>query len=120
MKKTITISVGSVAEAARDVIEAWHRAERGEAFETPQAEILFTDLETLLKTLTPQRFRLLRQLRHRGPCSIRALARTLQRDYKNVHRDVTELLRLGLIDKDEQGQVWVPWDEIDARLDLAA
>ena len=50
----------------------------------------------------------------------RALAKALGRDYKNVHRDVTELLRLGLIEKNEAGRILVPWDEIDAHLDLAA
>ena len=64
--------------------------------------------------------RLLRQLHQMEPSSIRALAKALGRDYKNVHRDVTELLRLGLIEKNEAGRILVPWDEIDARLDLSA
>ncbi|HEB78285.1 MAG TPA: hypothetical protein ENI90_07150 [Methylothermaceae bacterium] len=120
MKKTISITIGSVEEAAQEVIDAWHRVERGEKPYPPKSEIWFTDLETLLKMLTPQRFRLLRQLRRSGPSSIRALARSLKRDYKNVHRDVSELLRLGLLEKDEAGRIHVPWDEIDAHFDLAA
>ena len=121
MKKAkLSITVGSVEEAAKDVIDAWHRAERGEAPAELRAEILFTDMETLLRTLTPQRFNLLRQLHRQGPASIRALAKALGRDYKNVHRDVTELLRLGFIEKNEVGKILVPWDEIDARLELAA
>ena len=121
MKKTkLSITVGSVEDAAKDVIDAWHQAEHGETPSEPRVAILFTELETLLKTLTPQRFVLLRQLHQMGPSSIRALAKALGRDYKNVHRDVTELLRLGLIEKNEAGRILVPWDEIDARLDLAA
>ncbi|WP_022947247.1 HVO_A0114 family putative DNA-binding protein [Methylohalobius crimeensis] len=120
MKKSLAITIGSVNQAAREVIDAWHRAEHGKKAPESRAEILFTDLETLLKTLTLQRFRLLRQLRRSGPTSIRALAKALGRDYKNVHRDVIKLLRLGMIEKNEAGQILVPWDEIDARLDLAA
>ena len=116
----ISIGVGSVEEAAREVIEAWHRAERGEASPEPVAKILFIDLETLLRMLTLRRFELLKQLRQTGSTSIRALSKALGRDYKNVHMDVVELIRLGLIERTDEGLVQVPWDEIDAQLRLAA
>jgi Predicted transcriptional regulator len=116
----ISIGIGSVEEAAREVIETWHRAERGETPREPTAKILFTELETLLRILTPRRFELLKQLRQTGPTSIRALSKTLGRDYKNVHADVIELMWLGLIERTEEGLVQVPWDEIDAHLRLAA
>ena len=34
------------------------------------------------------------------------------RDYKNVHTDVSELEQLSLIEKDENGALTVPYDEI--------
>jgi predicted transcriptional regulator len=119
-EQKISIAVGSAGEAAREVIEAWHRAERGETPLEPIAKILFTDLETLLRMLTPRRFELLKQLRQTGSTSIRALSKALGRDYKNVHVDVVELVRLGLIERTDEGLVQVPWDEIDAHLRLAA
>jgi predicted transcriptional regulator len=118
--KKISIGVGSVEEAASEVIEAWHRAEHGETPFEPTAKILFTDLETLLRILTPRRFELLKQLRQMGPTSIRALSKALGRDYKNVHADVVELVQTGLIERTDEGLVQVPWDEIDAHLRLAA
>jgi predicted transcriptional regulator len=118
--KKISIGVGSVEEATSEVIEAWHRAERGETPLEPTAKVLFTDLETLLRILTPRRFELLKQLRQTGPTSIRALSKALGRDYKNVHADVAELVQIGLIERTDEGLVQVPWDEIDAHLRLAA
>jgi predicted transcriptional regulator len=118
--RKMSIAVGSAGEAAREITVAWHRAERGEAPLEPIAKILFTDLETLLRMLTPRRFALLKQLRETGSTSIRALSKALGRDYKNVHMDVIELTRIGLIERTEEGLVQVPWDEIDAHLRLAA
>jgi predicted transcriptional regulator len=52
--------------------------------------------------------------------SIRSLANTLGRNYKNVHEDVTRLLHMGLIEKTADGRIEVPWDFVEARLHLAA
>lgn len=51
---------------------------------------------------------------------IYALAKQLNRDYKNVHGDVAVLMNLGVIAKDADGRVSVPYDEIEARLPLGA
>ncbi len=51
-----------------------------------------------MKTLSPGRWILLKKLRKKGPMSIRALAKELNRDYKNVHTDVRTLERVGLIE----------------------
>ena len=52
--------------------------------------------------------------------SIRALANTLGRDYKNVHTDVRRLENTGLIGRKKNDRVKVPWDIVEARLLLAA
>ena len=62
----------------------------------------------------------LRDLRGRGPASVRALALRLRRDYKRVHTDVAELERIGLVDRDAVNRVRVAWDVVDASLSLAA
>jgi len=36
-----------------------------------------------------------------------------------VHTDVTALVQLGIIEKDAEGKVFVPWDEIDVDMPLA-
>ncbi len=42
----------------------------------------------------------------------RQLAQQLERDYKNVYTDVKDLVELGLLDKDDQGRLTAPFDEI--------
>jgi predicted transcriptional regulator len=44
--------------------------------------------------------------------NIRQLAESLGRDYKNVHCDVTALLDWGLLERDAQGKLVVPYDEV--------
>jgi predicted transcriptional regulator len=51
---------------------------------------------------------------------IRALARELPRDYKNVHTNVQRLKEIGLVERGEDDNVEVPWDTVEARLQLAA
>ena len=46
-------------------------------------------------------------------------AKELGRNYSNVHADVKRLLALGLIERDEDKRVFVPWTEIHIRLPLA-
>jgi predicted transcriptional regulator len=74
--------------------------------------------EALLKALTPTRWQLLERLAAEGPCSVYALAKRLQRDYKNVHTDVVQLVALGLIERRE-ARVAVPWDAVRAELPLS-
>jgi predicted transcriptional regulator len=72
------------------------------------------DLPLLLKALSPARWALLDKLRAAGPVSIYELARRLERDYKNVHTDVTQLAALGVIERRADGRVAVPWDVLRA------
>jgi predicted transcriptional regulator len=74
----------------------------------------------LLKNLTPARWTLLEALKRSGPMSINELARLLERNYKNVHTDVTRLLELGLIERAQDRQITVAWDTIAAEMKLAA
>jgi predicted transcriptional regulator len=119
MKKEIRIGVGDSVSIAKGFIDAWKRAERGEKIEVEQ-RLDFENLDTLLSTLTPGRWVLLKKLRTKGPVSIRALAKELRRDYKNVHTDVRGLERVGLICRTKDDKIEVPWDIVEAQLRLAA
>ena len=105
---------------ALDRFEAlWNRLAEGEAL--PEARIVsFQDLPSLLGALTPARWELLRQLRQLGPVSVYALARALQRNYKNVHSDVARFLELGLIEKTGDDRVCVEWELVRADFRLGA
>jgi len=119
MKKQITIGVSDAATTAREFIEAWKRAERDETVQEKN-RLHFENIELLLKTLTPGRWTLLKRLHANGPMSIRALAKDLGRDYKNVYTDVQRLENIGLIGRAKNGKINVPWDIVEARLLLAA
>jgi predicted transcriptional regulator len=47
-----------------------------------------------------------------------ALARSLERDVKSVHRDVRVLIEQRLVEKDGDGKLVVPFDRIHAEFDL--
>jgi predicted transcriptional regulator len=105
--RTVTIEVSSLKQSLARVRRAWKTRE-------PQGEFIsFDSLETLLKTLTPKRWELVRVLQDKGPMAIRALARHVERDVKNVHTDVQALLNIGLVES-ANGRIRVPWDEIRA------
>jgi predicted transcriptional regulator len=120
MSKRIKMEIKGEKESAADFVKAWRRAERKMPPETPKERIYFKDLATLLAAMTPKRMELLQALRAAGPLSVRALAKVLGRDYKNTHGDTKALELLGLILRDSQGLLHVPWSSIMAEMALAA
>lgn len=44
--------------------------------------------------------------------NVRQLAQSLGRDYKNVYTDVSRLVDLGLLERDLDGMLSAPYDEI--------
>jgi predicted transcriptional regulator len=101
-------------------VDAWHAAEASVGQEAAADLLHFEDLETLLRSLTPARWRLLKTLRSSGASSVRALARAMARDSKSVHTDVRVLESIGLVDRTQDSRVQVPWDVVTAELNLAA
>lgn len=78
-------------------------------FETPMA---------LFQAITPKRWELLDRLQGKPAMSIRELAKQLGRDVKNVHADVSRLLEIGLLERDEAGRVFSPFAEIRTEFTL--
>lgn len=115
MTSTIKAHVGTLEDMGQRFIDAWHRAEHGEAVD--ETHVTFHDLPALLAALTPKRLDLLRYVRHHRVPTVRALAVSLHRDYKNVHRDVEVLSKLGLLARMDD-QVVAPYAEVDARFVL--
>jgi predicted transcriptional regulator len=117
LSKLLEIRVGPAADALDRFEAAWNRAAEARGMRTLHV-LSFVDLPLLLKTLSPARFELLQKLRAAGPLSIYELARRLQRNYKNVHTDVTQLAALGLIEKGNDNRITAPWDSLRAELSL--
>ena len=72
----------------------------------------FETAAKLFAELTPARMALLESLKALGPVSIYALAKHTRRNYSNVHRDCAALEGHGLIEKDAENRVFVPWSEV--------
>lgn len=86
---------------------------------TPDYRLSFESARTLFADLTPARLDLLDTLRRIGPCSVYLLAKTAERNYSNVHTDVSRLEELGLIERTEDGNVSVPFEAVEIRFPLA-
>ena len=117
MPKTLYVRVSTPDDALDRFEAAWHLAS-GRKPPAPLAVLSFADLPLLTNNLTPARWDLLRQLKKAGPSPILALAKLLERDYKNVHTDVARLTSLGLIQKTEENLVRVAWDAVRSEFRL--
>ena len=118
MAEILEIRVSTPGDALDRFEAAWNRAAEGKGFR-PFRILSFDDLPRLLRTLTPARWQLLQRLAGR-PSSVYQLAKSLGRDYKNVHTDVAALVKLGLIEKKNRAVVAVAWDAVRAELRLIA
>lgn len=85
----------------------------------PDFRLHFQSARALFSELTPARIELLDTLRRQGPCSIYALAKAAARNYSNVHGDVAALEALGLVTRDADDSVIVPFESVEIRLCLA-
>jgi predicted transcriptional regulator len=113
LAKILELRVGDARDALDRFEAAWNRRTEGRKLDALRV-LSMQDLPLLLRTLTPARWELLDRLRQLGPASIYQLAKRLERDYKNVHTDVTALARSGLIARASDGRVSVSWDVVRA------
>jgi predicted transcriptional regulator len=111
LPRLLELRIGDARDALDRFEAGWNRRTEGRS---PLHVLSLGDLPLLLRTLTPARWQLLDRLREDGPFSIYELAKRLQRDYKNVHTDVSRLTDLGLIEKQPDGRIGVPWDVVRA------
>jgi len=78
----------------------------------PYFGVGFDDVGELFSVFTPKRWELIGVLREGGAMTVAELARQLKRDYKNVHSDCERLIEWMAIEKNENGLVCAPYDEI--------
>ena len=117
MAKVLELRVGPAGDALDRFEAGWNRVAEGRRM-APLRVLTLKDLPALLRALSPARWQLLERLGKQGPVSIYELAKRLERDYKNVHTDVTQLAGLGVIERDNDGRVAAAWDVIRAEFHL--
>ena len=80
----------------------------------------FQTIDQLLEVFTPRRLALIQKLQTTGPSSLRGLARALGRDVKRVHEDAAALLEEGIIERNADKKLVVPFERIHIDVDLIA
>jgi len=116
MKKVI---IDVFQPTLEEKLKMMRRYESGEAVPEADYYIHFHSARQLLDDLTGARMELLDRLRRTGPCNVSQLAKSAGRNYSNVHRDVAALEDLGLVERNEAGQILVPFDAVEIHLGLA-
>jgi predicted transcriptional regulator len=101
-------------EAAERFKKAWKSGKK------VPAVFAFSSPAQLFSVISPKRWQLIEHLQHLGPSTIRGLARSLDRDVKRVHDDVTAMIDWGLVERNDKGLVHVPYSVIHAEFDLRA
>ena len=105
----IEIEVLKSQAALKAFSNTWEKLESGR-LATPR--LAFGSLRELFSAITPKRLELVRFVAGHEGLNTRQLASRIRRNYKNVHGDVKELTELGLLEKDEAGLLFAPYDEI--------
>lgn len=119
MANLAIIGISNWKATAAQALEAARQADAGAALPPADYHLGFADALQLRAELPPRRLDTLRAVKRLGPVSIYAVAKALERNYSNVHADVQKLLEHGLVEKDGEGRVSVPWDDVVVRVDAS-
>lgn len=114
--KTLMVYIGTAEDALHDFMQTWKTGKPAQ----PANRLSFESMTGFSKAFTPKRWEMLQVLKKQGKQNINQLSKLLKRDYKNVHTDIQSMVELGLVKKDGEGLVFVPWDEIETHFKLAA
>ena len=110
--QVLNVTVGeSLRDAGARAAATMRSIARGEKVQ-PHFGINFEQIGQMLAAFTPKRWELIAALREAGPLTIAELARRLDRDYKNVHTDVNQLIDRMAVARGDDGRVSVPWSGI--------
>lgn len=118
MTKAI-IGISNFKDTQSQLLTMAARIDNGERLTDADYQLNFATASQLFTEITPKRLELLDTLKRTGPQSVYRLAKTLGRNYSNVHTSVIALLELGLIAKDENDKVFVPWDDVEIHVSLS-
>lgn len=119
MANRAIIGISDWSKARAGLLDLAIQLEAGAALPPADYRLNFASAAQLLSELPPRRLDTLREVKRAGPVSIYAVAKALGRNYSNVHADVQKLIEHGLVEKNADGQVLVPWDDVVVRVDAS-
>ena len=117
---TLIVRTGNAEQTRQEARDRIHALERGEDVDDRHVLVLEDEAE-LQRLLSPANLALLRAIREHEPESMRAAADLVGRDFKEVHRNLTELESLNVIEFEKDGRSKRPvvrFDEIDVEVSL--
>ncbi|WP_231183486.1 hypothetical protein [Haladaptatus sp. DYF46] len=122
MSATLHIQIESTDDFHEDTLDAIEAMERGE--EPEHRHVLsLQDEADLQRLFSDKNLELLRTIRQQEPSSMREAARLVDRDIKDVSRNLNELAELNVIEFVQEGRSKRPvvnYDEFDIHVRLAA
>ena len=92
----IKIQIKSLDDALDNFVSTAKKLQTGEKV-NPQKGVYLANVETARAIFTEGRLKIIHVLKSKKPKSIYALAKLLQRDFKNVYDDVSFLSHLGIL-----------------------
>ena len=117
---TLIVRIGDGEQTKQETRDRLRALEANK--DTEDRHILVLDDEAdLQRLLSPTNLELLRAIREHEPESMRAASDLVDRDFKEVHRNLTELEALHVIELEQSGRSKRPivrFDEIDAEITL--
>ncbi|RJX47724.1 HVO_A0114 family putative DNA-binding protein [Halonotius pteroides] len=106
-ENTLKITFQQAEEHRQAARERLRRAEAGETGEVIEQDVRsivnFEDFDDIALLMRTANLRLIETIVSEEPASIRQLAEAVERDYREVHRNLTELESLGVIEFNENG-----------------
>jgi len=117
---TLTVRTGDGEQTRQEARDRIRALERGEDRDERHVLVL-EDEADLQRLLSPANLALLRAIRKNEPDSMRAAADLVERDFKEVHRNLTELEALNVIEFEADGRSKRPlvrFDDIDIEVSL--
>jgi predicted transcriptional regulator len=131
---TLKVTVGERDRLDQQTRRRIKAAQDGEELNDSQPVLNFSSYAELNRLLSPKNLELLETIANHEPDSIRESADLVDRDYKQVHRNLTELEDIGVIEFEESGpgqpkkpllafdglEIDIPFSDTDGSVDKAA
>jgi len=119
---TLEVRVQPTEELEDEVLEKVEAAERGESV-GPLRVLNLPNKRELSRLMSEKNLELLEAIKEKEPSSIRELSKIVERDYREVHRNLKELEKLKVVEFEQEGQSKKPvvgFDSIEVNVDFAA
>jgi len=119
-EKTLEVRIQPTEELREEALEKVRKLETGEDVEGMRVLNLSTERE-LSRLMSEKNLELLHAISEHEPSSMRELAEIVDRDYREVHRNLEELEKLNVVEFVEEGRskkpvVW--YDNIEVNVNL--